>query len=95
MLIRIGGLPGFTGMLLVSSAILRRPGSERGPARGGHPVLSLYHGDRKVVEGHMRATSRPSPAGSRSRGEGLCVGRDSGEPYLDLEREAAALIMRE
>ena len=91
MLIRIGGRPGFTGRLLVSSAILRRPASERGPARGGHPVLSLYHGDRKVVEGHVKT----QPGGFSLAGGGLCVGRDSGEPYLDLEREAAALIMRE
>jgi hypothetical protein len=31
----------------------------------------------------------------RRAGEGLCVGhRRSGEPYVDLEREAAALIVR-
>ena len=71
-----------------------------------------------------RVASRPSPGSSASRGEGLCVGRDSGapvtddypgespyrftggiikrvrvnvsgEPYLNLEREAVAMLMRE
>jgi arylsulfatase len=83
-------------------------------------ILSLYHGDHKVGEGRIKT----QPGGFTIAGEGLCVGRDSGEavtddypgdpphgftggtlkrvaidvsgePYLDLEREAAALIMRE
>jgi arylsulfatase len=83
-------------------------------------VLSLFHDDRKVGEGRIK--TQPGPFALA--GEGLCVGRDSGEavtddypgdpphwftggiikrvavdvsgePYLDLEREAAALIVRE
>jgi arylsulfatase len=83
-------------------------------------ILSLYHGDHKVGEGRIKT----QPGGFTIAGEGLCVGRDSGEavtddypggapwrftggtlkrvavdvsgePYMDLEREAAALIMRE
>jgi hypothetical protein len=83
-------------------------------------VLSQYHGDRKVGGGQIKI--QPGPFALA--GEGLCVGRDSGEavtddypgdppyrftggtikrvavdvggePYVDLEREAAALILRE
>jgi hypothetical protein len=83
-------------------------------------VLSLYHGDIKVGEGRIKT----QPGKFMLAGEGLCVGRDSGEgvtdnypgsspwsftggpinrvavdvsgdPYLDLEREAAAMMMRE
>ena len=83
-------------------------------------ILSLYHGDRKVGEGRIK-----TQAGFFSlAGEGLCVGRDSGEavtddypgespyaftggvikrlavdvsgePYLDLERQAVAMLARE
>ena len=82
-------------------------------------VLSLYHGDRKVGEGRIKTL----PGSFAVAGEGLCVGRDggepvtddypgdrpwrftggtlkrvavdvSGQPYVDLEHEAAALIMR-
>ena len=77
-------------------------------------ILSLYHGDKKVGEGRIKT----QPGMFSLAGEGLCVGRDSGEPvtgdypgahphtftggtikrvavdvsgdpYVDLEREAA------
>jgi len=83
-------------------------------------ILSLYYGDRKVGEGRIRT----QPGNFELAGEGLCVGRDSGEavtddypgeppwrftggtikqvavdvsgqPYLDLQREAAAMLARE
>jgi arylsulfatase A-like enzyme len=83
-------------------------------------VLSLYHGDRKVGEGRIKT----QPGKFSLAGEGLCVGRDSGEavtsdypgtapwrftggtlkrvvvnvsgkPYVDLEREAIAMMARE
>jgi hypothetical protein len=83
-------------------------------------ILSLYHGDRKVGEGRIKTQPGKFVIG----GEGLCIGRDSGEavtedypgesphrftggiikrvavdvsgqPYVDLEREAAAMLARE
>ncbi len=83
-------------------------------------TLSLYHGDRKVGEGRIKT----QPGYFSLAGEGLCVGRDSGEavtsdypngsahhftggtikrvavdvsgdPYLDLERSARAMLARE
>ena len=83
-------------------------------------ILSLYHGDKKVGEGRIKT----QPGNFSLAGEGLCVGRDSGEPvtsdypdeqpwrftggtinrvavdvsgdpYVDLEREAAAMLARE
>jgi len=83
-------------------------------------ILSLYHGDTKVGEGKIKT----QPGKFSLAGEGLVVGRDSGEavtddyagsapwaftggtihrvavdvsgePYLDLEREAQAMMMRE
>ena len=83
-------------------------------------VLSLWHGDTKVGEGHIKT----QPGKFMIAGEGLCIGRDSGagvttdypgaqpwrftggtirrvavdvsgEEYLDLEREAQAMLMRE
>jgi len=83
-------------------------------------ILSLYHGDKKVGEGRIKS----QPGNFSLAGEGLCVGRDSGEPvtddypgdqpwrftggtigrvavdvsgdpYVDLEREAAAMLARE
>ena len=38
-------------------------------------ILSLYHGDNKVGEGRIRT----QPGMFSLAGEGLCVGRDSGE----------------
>jgi arylsulfatase len=107
-----------TGEDLIVSAAFDKDGEDPpGVATG---VLSLYHGDRKVGEGRIKT----QPGGFAIAGEGLCVGRDGGEPvtddypgarpwrftggtlkrvavdvsgeaYVDLEREAAALIMRE
>jgi arylsulfatase len=83
-------------------------------------ILSLYHGDKKVGEGRIKT----QPGLFSLAGEGLCVGRDSGEPvtgdypgahphtftggtikrvavdvsgdpYLNLEREAQAMLARE
>jgi len=83
-------------------------------------ILSLYYGDRKVGEGRIKT----QPGKFSIAGEGLCVGRDSGEavtddypgerpweftggsirqvqvnvsgkPYVDLEREAVAMMARE
>jgi len=107
-----------TGDDLILSASFDKVGEDPpGVATG---VLSLYHGDHKVGEGRIKT----QPGGFAIAGEGLCIGRDggepvtddypgappwrftggtlkrvavdvSGEPYVDLEREAAALIMRE
>jgi arylsulfatase A-like enzyme len=107
-----------TGDNLILSAAFDKDGEDPpGVATG---ILSLYHGDHKVGEGRIK--TQPGPF--TLAGEGLCVGRDSGEavtddypgappyrftggtlkrvavdvsgePYLDLEREAAAMIMRE
>ncbi len=93
----------------------------RGPARRRRTgILSLYYGDQKVGEGRIKT----QPGKFSIAGEGLCVGRDSGEPvtddypgsapwrftggtirrvavdvsgepYVDLEREAAAMLARE
>ena len=83
-------------------------------------TLSLYHGETKVGQGRIRT----QPGKFSIAGEGLCVGRDSGEPvtvdypgkephrftggtisrvavdvsgspYVDLEREAVAMMSRE
>jgi hypothetical protein len=80
----------------------------------------LYHDDTKVGEGRIKT----QPGFFSLAGEGLCVGRDSGEavtdhcagvapyrftggtikriavdvsgePYLDLERQAVAMLARE
>jgi hypothetical protein len=107
-----------TGEDLILSASFDKTGEEpRGTARG---TLSLYHGDRKVGEGEIRT----QPGMFSLAGEGLTVGRDSGEavtddypgeapwrftggtlhrvaidvsgtPYVDLEREAVAMLARE
>ena len=90
---------------------------EPGVARG---ILSLYQGDRKVGEGRIKT----QPGKFSIAGEGLTIGRDSGEPvtedypgeepwsfrggvikrvavdvsgepYLDLEREAMGMLARE
>jgi hypothetical protein len=93
---------------------------------GEHPpgvatgILTLYHGEKQVGEGRIKT----QPGKFTLAGEGLCVGRDSGEPvtddypgahphrftggtinrvavdvsgepYVDLEREAAAMLARE
>ena len=99
-----------------------RPCSKDGEASPGVAtgILSLYHGDIKVGEGRIHT----QPGKFSIAGEGLCVGRDSGEPvtsdypgeephrfsggtinrvavdvsgepYVDLEREAVAMMSRE
>jgi arylsulfatase len=107
-----------TGEDLILSASFDKDGEDPpGVATG---ILSLYHGDKKVGEGRIKT----QPGFFSLAGEGLCVGRDSGEavtddypgespnaftggtikrlavdvsgePYLDLERQAAAMLARE
>jgi hypothetical protein len=107
-----------TGENLILSASFDKDGEDPpGVATG---TLSLYHGDKKVGEGRIKT----QPGNFSLAGEGLCVGRDSGEPvtddypgdhphsftggtikrvavddsgepYIDLEREAAAMLARE
>ena len=107
-----------TGENLLLSASFDKDGED--PPHVSTGILSLYHGDRKVGEGRIRT----QPGKFMLAGEGLCIGRDSGEPvtgdypgtspwaftggvikrvavdvsgepYLDLEREAQAMMMRE
>ena len=107
-----------TGENLILSASFDKDGEDPpGVATG---ILSLYHGDKKVGEGRIKT----QPGTFSIAGEGLCVGRDSGEPvtgdypgehpytftggtirrvavdvsgepYVDLEREAQAMLARE
>jgi arylsulfatase len=107
-----------TGENLILSASFDKDGEDPpGIATG---ILSLYHGDQKVGEGRIKT----QPGFFSLAGEGLCVGRDSGEavtgdypgeapfrftggtikrlavdvsgePYLDLERQAVAMLSRE
>jgi arylsulfatase len=106
------------GTDLILSASFAKDGEDPpGVATG---VLSLYHDDRKVGERRIKT----QPGTFSVAGEGLCVGRDSGEPltddypgeppwrftggtirrvvvdvtgepYVDLEREAQAMLARE
>jgi arylsulfatase len=107
-----------TGERLLLSASFDKTGEDPPGTAAG--TLSLFHGDRKVGEG----TIRMQPGSFSLAGEGLTVGRDSGEPltddypgeapwrftggtlhrvavdvsgtpYVDLEREAAAMLSRE
>ncbi len=107
-----------TGENLILSASFDKDGED--PPGVSTGVLSLYHGDKKVGEGRIKT----QPGLFSIAGEGLCVGRDSGEPvtgdypgphphhftggtiqrvavdvsgdpYIDLEREAAAMLARE
>jgi arylsulfatase A-like enzyme len=103
---------------LILSASFDKDGEDApGVATG---ILSLYHGDKKVGAGRIKT----QPGLFSIAGEGLCVGRDSGEavtadypdgsahqftggtikrvavdvsgdPYVDLEREAQAMLARE
>ncbi len=107
-----------TGENLILSAAFDKDGEDPpGVATG---TLSLFHGESKVGEGRIRT----QPGKFAIGGEGLCVGRDSGEPvtddypgphphaftggtinrvaidvsgdpYVDLEREAVAMMSRE
>src|SRR5262249_55660534 len=106
------------GEHLILSASFDKDGEDPpGTATG---ILSLYHADQKVGEGRIKT----QPGKFSIAGEGLCVGRDSGEPvtddypgiapwrftggtikkvvvnvsgkpYVDLEREAVAMMTRE
>ncbi len=107
-----------TGENLILSASFDKDGED--PPHVSTGILSLYHGDKKVGEGRIKT----QPGMFMIAGEGLCVGRDSGEPvtgdypgdhphvftggtirrvavdvsgdpYIDLEREAQAMLMRE
>ena len=98
---------------LILSASFEKDGEDPPPVATG--ILSLYHGDKKVGEGRIKT----QPGSYMIAGEGLAVGRDtgdpvtkeyagerpyrftggtinrvavdvSGEPYIDLEREAHA-----
>jgi arylsulfatase len=107
-----------TGEDLILAASFEKDGEDPpGVATG---MLSLFYGDRKVGEGRIKT----QPGYFSLAGEGLCVGRDSGEavtddypgpsphsftggtikrvavdvsgePYLDLERQAQAMLARE
>jgi arylsulfatase len=105
------------GENLILSASFEKQGMDPDAATG---TLSLYHGDEKVGEGHIKTQL----GAFAIAGSGLYVGRHSGEPitddypgepphrftggtinriavdvsgepYLDLEREAQLMLMRE
>ncbi|RZL75442.1 MAG: arylsulfatase, partial [Rhodococcus sp. (in: high G+C Gram-positive bacteria)] len=107
-----------TGENLLLAASFDKDGED--PPGTAHGVLTLYYGDRKVGEGRIKT----QPGKFSIAGEGLCAGRDtgepvtddypgtapwaftggtlnrvvvdvSGEPYVDLEREAAAMLSRD
>ncbi|WP_314253561.1 hypothetical protein [Streptomyces sp. DSM 40907] len=107
-----------TGEKLILAAAFEKDGEVSPGVASG--VLSLYHGDRKVGEGRIKT----QPGRFTLAGEGLTVGRDSGEavtdhypgaapwaftgatlhrvavdvsgePYIDLETEAQAMLARE
>ena len=107
-----------TGENLLLSASFDKDGED--PPGISTGILSLYYGDKKVGEGRIKT----QPGKFSIAGEGLTVGRDSGEPvtddypgqapwaftggtirrvavdvsgepYVDLEREAMAMMMRE
>jgi arylsulfatase len=103
--------------LLLSASFVKETEDPPGTAQG---TLTLWYGDHPVGEGRIKT----QPGKFAIAGEGLCVGRDSGEPvtddyprqapwaftggnlrrlavdvsgepYVDLEREAAAMVARE
>ncbi len=107
-----------TGHNIILSAAFDKDGED--PPGVSTGILSLYHDDKKVGEGRIKT----QPGKFAIAGEGLTVGRDSGEPvtadypggspwrftggtinrvavdvsgepYLDLEREAVAMMIRE
>src|SRR5690349_19859946 len=65
------------GQNLILSASFAKDGED--PPHMSTGILSLYHGDTKVGEGRIRT----QPGQFMFAGEGLCVGRDSGEPVTD------------
>jgi arylsulfatase A-like enzyme len=107
-----------TGENLILSASFEKDGED--PPGVSTGMLSLFHGDKNVGQGRIKT----QPGMFSLAGEGLCVGRDSGEavtssypgdhpyefsggtinrvvvdvtgdPYVDLEREAQAMLARE
>ena len=66
-----------TGENLILSASFDKDGED--PPGVSTGTLSLYHGDIKVAEGRIKT----QPGLFTLAGEGLCVGRDSGEPVTD------------
>ena len=107
-----------TGTDLILSASFDKDGED--PPGVSTGILSLYHADNKVAEARIKTQPGKFMIGE----EGLCVGRDSGEPvtddypgipphrftggtikrvavdvsgepYIDLEREAQAILIRE
>ena len=108
-----------TGENLLLSASFDKDGEDPPHVSDRDPVAVL-----RRPEGRRGRGSRPSPGKFRLAGEGLCVGRDggepvtddypgeapwaftggtikrvavdvSGEPFVDLEREAPAMMMKE
>jgi arylsulfatase len=107
-----------TGEKLLLAASFEKEGQDaNGIAEG---TLTLWYGDKQVGQGRIKT----QPGKFSIAGEGLCVGRDSGEPvtddypgeppwsftggtihrvavdvsgepFVDLEREAAAMVARE
>ena len=66
-----------TGEDLILSASFDKDGEDPpGVATG---TLSLYYGEKKVGEGRIKT----QPGAFSLAGEGLCVGRDSGEAVTD------------
>ena len=65
------------GENLILSASFEKDGED--PPGVSTGILSLYHGDEKVGEGRIKT----QPGKFMLAGEGLCVGRDSGEPVTD------------
>ena len=66
-----------TGEDLILSAAFEKDGED--PPGVAVGTLSLFHGDVKVGEGRIRT----QPGKFSLAGEGLCVGRDSGDPVTD------------
>jgi arylsulfatase A-like enzyme len=66
-----------TGEDLLLSASFDKDGED--PPGVSTGILSLYHGDTKVGEGRIKTQPGKFMIGE----EGLCVGRDSGEPVTD------------
>jgi arylsulfatase A-like enzyme len=66
-----------TGENVILSASFDKEGED--PPGVANGILSLYYGDKKVGEGRIKT----QPGKFSIAGEGLCVGRDSGEPVTD------------
>ena len=66
-----------TGENLILSASFDKDGED--PPGVSTGILSLYHGDHKVGEARIKTQPGKFVLG----GEGLCVGRDSGEAVTD------------